>query len=124
MPEMGDRKLIGMWAGDNWKLRGYAWRSPCVRSPMSGQNMRAIVAMDERGKYHQGWEKGGGAGKKENARGDGEKSRADAKPSCGTRKSRMRLEWIARKGSARRLARYRLSNRQWAVRRRGASIFA
>lgn len=51
---MARERLIGVWAGDNWHLRGYAWRSPCVKSPLSEENMRAIVAIDTRGRYHPG----------------------------------------------------------------------
>jgi hypothetical protein len=51
---MANKRLIGMWAGKDWTLRSYAWRGRCVKSPMSGQNMRAIVAIDDKGKYHPG----------------------------------------------------------------------
>jgi hypothetical protein len=51
---MTDRRIVGMWAGEDWNLQSYAWRGPCVKSPMSGQNLRAIVAMDDRGKFHPG----------------------------------------------------------------------
>jgi len=51
---MARERLIGVWAGDGWNLREYTWRSPCVKSPLYGENMRAIVARDERGQYHPG----------------------------------------------------------------------
>ena len=51
---MAGKRLIGIWAGDKWNLSEYTWRSPCVKSPLSGENMRAIVTRDDKGQYHPG----------------------------------------------------------------------
>jgi hypothetical protein len=51
---MSRERITGVWAGPDWTLRKYAWRSPCVKSPLTGQNVRAVVALDDRGSYHPG----------------------------------------------------------------------
>jgi hypothetical protein len=51
---MAKERLVGVWAGGGWNLREYAWRSRCVRSPLTGKNVRAIVARDDKGFYHPG----------------------------------------------------------------------
>src|SRR5579884_93231 len=51
---MTNERLVGMWAGDHWDLREYSWRGKCVKSPLNGNNMRAIVARDTQGWYHPG----------------------------------------------------------------------
>jgi len=39
---------------ESWTLRGYAWRGQCLKSPLTGKPMRAVVGMDEQGRYRPG----------------------------------------------------------------------
>ena len=39
---------------EGWTLTGYAWRSTPIKSPLSGDAIRAVVGVDERGRYRPG----------------------------------------------------------------------
>lgn len=53
------RRKIEVWGGEGWTVKQYAWRGPCIKSPISHANMRGVVAVDESGCFRPGvrnWE--------------------------------------------------------------------
>jgi hypothetical protein len=42
------------WPQRSWELKEYSWRGRGEKSPLTGKQVRPVVAMDEEGRYHSG----------------------------------------------------------------------
>jgi hypothetical protein len=42
------------WPQRSWELNKYSWRGRGEKSPLTGKQVRPIVAMDKEGQYHSG----------------------------------------------------------------------
>ncbi len=50
---MASRKMEE-WPQRSWALNKYSWRGRGEKSPLTGKQVRPIVAMDKEGRYHSG----------------------------------------------------------------------